>query len=212
MNSPSAAPSRTSSSRPTTPRNPPPRDQSENAIVGTRRPSLRVRMSNPCVCPPPSGRPPRSSGGWSHQGRAGRQKATRFPQVRPPLRRFPGTSLRADGTDVIEYGQDEDRVQPDAARHHRPATGTTNGTTKKSGGGGSVPNEHCCWLYPAKPTVGYNQVCEEWGRQREGQRKTPQVLVLVAFASKPPQGFEPWTPALRKLCSTAELRRRLYHF
>ena len=28
---------------------------------------------------------------------------------------------------------------------------------------------------------------------------------------KPPQGFEPWTPALRKLCSTAELRRRKYH-
>ena len=26
--------------------------------------------------------------------------------------------------------------------------------------------------------------------------------------SKPPQGFEPWTPALRKPCSTAELRRR----
>ena len=28
------------------------------------------------------------------------------------------------------------------------------------------------------------------------------------FCREPPQGFEPWTPALRKLCSTAELRRR----
>ena len=39
--------------------------------------------------------------------------------------------------------------------------------------------------------------------------KTPLPLIEVAFTSEPPQGFEPWTPALRKLCSTAELRRRL---
>ena len=38
--------------------------------------------------------------------------------------------------------------------------------------------------------------------------KTPQGIILAALRSKPPQGFEPWTPALRKLCSTAELRRR----
>ena len=31
---------------------------------------------------------------------------------------------------------------------------------------------------------------------------------VTAVSQKPPQGFEPWTPALRKRCSTAELFRR----
>src|SRR3954468_17650796 len=31
---------------------------------------------------------------------------------------------------------------------------------------------------------------------------------LLSVSEEPPQGFEPWTPALRKLCSTAELRRQ----
>jgi hypothetical protein len=34
----------------------------------------------------------------------------------------------------------------------------------------------------------------------------PSITDDVAI-KKPPQGFEPWTPALRKRCSTAELRR-----
>src|SRR5262245_43724583 len=46
--------------------------------------------------------------------------------------------------------------------------------------------------------------------KRAHQQRRPQAFSLWPFASKPPQGFEPWTPALRKLCSTAELRRRTY--
>src|SRR5260221_11769280 len=36
---------------------------------------------------------------------------------------------------------------------------------------------------------------------------TPLMLEHRPVLQEPPQGFEPWTPALRKRCSTAELRR-----
>src|SRR5216683_72981 len=43
---------------------------------------------------------------------------------------------------------------------------------------------------------------------RERWTKQAASRTFSMSCEKPPQGFEPWTPALRKLCSTAELRRR----
>jgi hypothetical protein len=44
------------------------------------------------------------------------------------------------------------------------------------------------------------------------EKRKPHVFATWGLRSKPPQGFEPWTPALRKLCSTAELRRHKFCF